>query len=322
VLPDHAEDIAAAYDLGSPVGLELAARGEQGKVWRLETDRGVFAVKELLLRQDEADADADVAFQQAAIAAGVTAPRPLRTSSGRVLTEVGPHQVRGYDWFELLPVDQGADPALVGATVAAVHRVQHGPARPLHPWYTEPVGAERWDQLLSDARAAQAPYADGFAAEIPELLALEAVMEAPRLLQNCHRDLWAENLLPTPAGGLCVLDWENCGLEDPAHELPMVLLDFAWGDPARMRALVDAYVDAGGPARLAGRGTFTMVIAQFGHFWESAVAEYTAPDATADARTHSIGRVEPLLRQPLRLTDLDDVLDALGGSPGLAATRI
>lgn len=190
VLPDHADDIATAYDLGLPeVRLEVAARGEQGRVWRLQTDRGVFAVKELLL-QDEADAATDVAFQKAAITAGVTAPRPLRTPSGRVLAGFGQHQVRCYAWVDLLPVDQAADPALVGATVAAVHRVQHGPARPVHPRYTEPVGAARWRQLLGEARAAKAPFADGFAAEIPALLALEAVMATPRVLQNCHCDRW------------------------------------------------------------------------------------------------------------------------------------
>jgi hypothetical protein len=34
----------------------LVARGEQGRVWRLDTDHGSFAIKELIIRQTPADA--------------------------------------------------------------------------------------------------------------------------------------------------------------------------------------------------------------------------------------------------------------------------
>ena len=30
--------------------------------------------------------------------------------------------------------------------------------------------------------------------------------EPPRDLATCHRDLWADNVLPTQGGGLCVID--------------------------------------------------------------------------------------------------------------------
>jgi Ser/Thr protein kinase RdoA (MazF antagonist) len=315
MLSDWAEEVARTFGLGPRVAsMQLAGRGEQGQVWRLDTDRGPVAVKELLVRQDEQDAEASVRFQEAVLAAGTVAvPRPIRTSSGRALAQVGPHQVRAYGWVDLLPVDQTLDPVLVGATLAAVHQVHPAPARPLHPWYTEPVGAERWERLLQDAREAGAPFAAGLAEEIPTLLQLEALMEAPRMLQNCHRDLWADNMLPMPGGGVCVIDWESCGLEDPAQELPMVLLDFAVGDAGRLHDLYDAYVDAGGPGRLHGRGDFTMVIAQFGHFWESAVAAYTTPGAAEQTRAHSLGRVEMLLAQPLRPYHLDEVLDTVAG---------
>jgi Ser/Thr protein kinase RdoA (MazF antagonist) len=312
VLGDYAREVTQAFGLGSSVReWTLAGAGEQGRVWRLVTDRGTYAVKELLLRQDEAGAAASVGFQRAAIRAGVPAPLPLQARSGRVLVELGPHQVRAYEWVDLLAMDRRADPVLVGATVAAVHRVHHEPARPVHPWYTEPVGAERWWQLHRDAVAVGAPFADGLAAEIAFLVELEGLMEPPRNLQNCHRDLWADNILPAAAGGMCIIDWEGCGLEDPAQELPMVLIDFAWQDPGRMQALYGSYADAGGPARLESRGSFTMVIAQFGHFWESAVQAYVTPGATGRVRAHSLERIEELLSQPLRPHHLDDILDAV-----------
>ena len=77
--------IAAAYDLGDPVADPVyATRGEQGLIWRLDTRRGSWAVKELLLPMDEAAAGRDVAFQLAAAAAGIPLPPPRRTRDGRV----------------------------------------------------------------------------------------------------------------------------------------------------------------------------------------------------------------------------------------------
>lgn len=314
-LPAQAAEIARAYGLGRPVAdLVLSARGEQGRVWRLDTTSGSYAVKELLIRQVERDAAADVGYQETVLAArSVDLPLPLRTTDGQVLLRVSEHQVRTYAWADLLPSDSTLDPVLVGQTVAAVHRIRHHPARPLHPWYTDAVGAAHWTALLAEAEAARAPFSDAFRAEIPTLLELEGLMEVPGRLQSCRRDLWADNLLPSATGGICVIDWENCGLEDPAQELPMVLLDFAGGDGDRAAALYGSYLDAGGPGRVNGRGSFTMVIAQFGHFWESAVQAYVAPGATPVVRAHSIERITELVRTSLRVQHLDEMLDHLAG---------
>jgi Ser/Thr protein kinase RdoA (MazF antagonist) len=316
VLSDHAGLIARGFGWGGRVhDMVLAARGEQGRVWRLTTEAGTYALKELIVRQTPADAEMDVAYQEAVLAAGsVTMPRPIRTVGGDVLLGVAGHQVRAYTWVALLPTDPTLDPASVGATLAAVHRVQHAPARPLHPWYTEPVGEARWADLLMAAQAAGAPFAEAFRAEVPHLLALEAVLEAPTRLLNCHRDLWADNMLPTPDGAICVIDWENCGLADPAQEVPMALADFGGGDQRRIAGLYRAYRDNGGPGRVSGPGSFTMVIAQFGHFWESAVRTYASPEATDEQRAHSVDRVAELLGLPLRPRHIEEMLDTLGST--------
>ena len=314
MLSDHAGAIARGFGWGGRVhDMALAARGEQGRVWRLTTDRGTHAVKELIIRQAPADAEMDVAFQEAVLAAGsVTMPRPVRTVDGDVLLEVAGHQARAYTWVDLLPTDLTLDPASIGATLAAVHRVRHLPARPPHPWYSDPVGEAGWADLLTAAEAARAPFAEAFRAEVPHLLALEAVLEAPSRLQNCHRDLWADNMLPTPDGRICVIDWENCGLADPSQEVPMVLVDFGGDDQSRIAALYGAYLDNGGPGRVSGPGAFTMVIAQFGHFWESAVRMYAAPGASDEQRAHSVDRVAELLDRPLRPHHIEEMLDTLG----------
>ena len=315
MLSDHAAAIGRAYGVGTSLQeMIMVARGEQGRVWRLDTDMGTFAIKELIIRQTPADASADFAYQEAVRATGaVSMPRPVRTTDGRVVVDLAEYQLRGYEWVDVLAPDRSLNPTMVGATMAAIHRVQYGPARPLIGWYTEPVGARRWRQLLEESRAAAAPFADALDGEIPELLRLEGLMEPPTNLQSCHRDLWADNMLPTPTGGVCVIDWENCGLADPAQELPMAMIDFGLGDQRRIAELYLAYLDAGGPARISGLGSFTMVIAQFGHFWESAITAYLATDA-AEEKAHSIDRIAELLNPPLRVTHLEEMLDTIASA--------
>jgi Ser/Thr protein kinase RdoA (MazF antagonist) len=316
VFSDHALAIARAYGVGVPIReMIMVARGEQGRVWRLDTDAGAFAIKELVMRQTPRDAAADVSYQETMLASGrVRLPRPIRTVAGDVLVGLGAHQVRAYQWVDLLTVDPGIDPAVVGATIAAIHQVEHTPARPLIGWYTEAVGAARWTELLNAAKVVNAPFADALDAEIVELLRLEALIERPMNLQNCHRDLWADNILPSPTGGVWVIDWENCGLADPAQELPMAMIDFAFGDQHRVAELYRAYIDAGGPARVSGHAAFTMVIAQFSHFWESAVTAYLAPKSSED-QAHSLYRIALLLDPPLRMADVEEMLDTISAVP-------
>ena len=145
------------------------------------------------------------------------------------------------------------------------------------------------------------------------LIELESLIEQPQSLQNCHRDLFADNILPMAQGGICVIDWENCGLEDPSHELGVVMFDFTTGNSGRSRQLYRAYVDAGGPGRLSGRGDFSMLIAQFGHFHESAAKEWLDPASSEDDRAHAIGRFEELFRAHLTIELIDDLLDAVTG---------
>jgi hypothetical protein len=111
VLSDHATTLANAYGLGLPVTeMIMVARGEQGRVWRFDTDTGGFAIKELVVRQTAADAAADVSYQEAVLACGaVPMPRPIRTVTGQVLVDVAGHQVRAYEWVALLAVDRDLD---------------------------------------------------------------------------------------------------------------------------------------------------------------------------------------------------------------------
>ncbi len=249
-------DIARRFGLGRAARLSEGpvARGKQGVVWRLDTSDGSWAVKVPFERPREDEVRVATEFQEWAYLTGVPTPQVRRTTEGDVFGTCGDSEVRVYEWVDLLPRDLGLDPALVGAVVAAMHHVPATDLGPLDPWYVEPVGADRWDELVGQLAEAGAPFAGRLAELRDELVALESWIEPSQASRICHRDLWADNVLPTTDGGVCVIDWENSGPADPSQELGCVLFEFGRSDPGRARALVDAYAQCrrtgiGEPAR-------------------------------------------------------------------------
>jgi aminoglycoside phosphotransferase (APT) family kinase protein len=308
-----AADLARRFGLGRAVRLSdgPVARGKQGLVWRLDTAEGGWAVKVPFDQSSEDEVRVATMFQEAACAAGVPAPRVRRTTQGCVFAAVEGRQARVYEWVDLLPPDPGLDPARVGAVVAAIHRVSVPIPGPLDPWYHEPVGADRWDHLVGQLVRAGAPFAGRLAALRDELVALESWIEPPEALQVCHRDLWADNLLPAADGGVCVIDWENSGPADPSQELGCVLFAFARTDPRRARALTDAYRQAGGPAAVNRRGHFSMLIAQLGHITELAGTDWLQPNPRSPQRADSAAWIGETLDEPHTRELLDTILAAV-----------
>ena len=147
-----------------------------------------------------------------------------------------------------------------------------------------------------------------------ELVALESWIEPPQALRTCHQDLWADNVLPTADGGVCVLDWENSGPADPSHELACVLFEFARADSGRVRALTNAYREAGGPAAVNKRGHFSMLIAQLGHITEIAATDWLQPNPRSPDRADSAAWVSEVLDDPHTQERLDSLLAAVAGT--------
>jgi Ser/Thr protein kinase RdoA (MazF antagonist) len=312
-----AAEVASCFGLGGVARLSDGplARGKQGLVWRLETADGRWAVKVPFDRCAEDEAAAAASFQEAACAAGVPAPLVRRTTSGRVFATVAGRQVRVYEWVDLMPPDARLDPGMVGAAVAALHRVRVTGLSETDPWYHEPVGASRWDDLVGQLRQEGAPFAERLAALRDELVSLESWIEPPQALQTCHRDLWADNVLPTADGGVCVIDWENAGPADPGQELACVLFEFARTDPGRVRALTSAYRQAGGPAAVTGRGHFSMLIAQLAHITEAAATDWLAPNPRSPLRADSAAWISEVLDEPHARDLLTTILAAAQDPP-------
>lgn len=306
-----ASRVAVAFDLGVPRSMTgPAARGVIGQVWRLETERGSWAVKEWFETPDMDELDEGVAFQAAAMAAGVPAPAVIRTSDGGWAIELAGAPVRVQRWVDLGDRDPSLDPDSVGRLVGALHQVPFEGTQPLHEWYTEPIGAARWDALIAASRVAGAPFAERFAARRHELVALDAIVQPPGAVRTCHRDLWSDNLRASVDGELCLIDWENCGLADASMELAVVVWEFGRTDPARARALYAAYLDTGGPGRVHGESDFSMLIAQLGHIGARACSDWLSAESEDD-RTFAASWFGEFVDDPHTADQLTMLLDAV-----------
>ncbi|MFF0768763.1 aminoglycoside phosphotransferase family protein [Nonomuraea wenchangensis] len=310
------EAVAAAYGLGEPVGAAVyAARGELGRIWRLDTRRGSWAVKELLVPVREEDARADVAFQIAAAEAGVRLPRPVLTGGGDV---VAGGRWRVYEWVDLVEGAQ-VTAAELGAVTAGLHGIGHPAAGPVAAWFAEPVGRAGWEALAAaaasddgaggdggdggaaiDGRAGEnAGWREALRESVGELVALDELIVPPdpAAVVTCHRDITPDNIRRAAHdGGIVVLDWENCGPASPAWELAKVLADLPEGaaTPAYR-----AYRDAGGPGRVTEPADFSMAVAEQGHLLEFYARRAMNPEESEENRTRAAARLRAMLARPL-----------------------
>jgi hypothetical protein len=302
--------IVEAFDLGpNPILVGPVARGEVGQVWKLTTDTFDWAIKETFEPPSPSAAEHDATFQDLVGAAGIHVPTVKRSRSGHVLAEVAGSMIRAYSWVDLCDSDPLVDPAQVGRVVASIHRVVYHGSNGVDRWYTDPVGAERWNDLVAALRHARAPFAELLAQQCDELIALEALLAAPKQVQACHRDLFADNVLATPNGELCVIDWENSGLADPNQELAVVLFEYGRQHPDRLRLLYQTYIDNGGPGRVRNPGHFSMLIAQLGHIGEIACQQWLDPTRISE-RQRNEHRINEFLVDPLTVDTIHHILAA------------
>jgi len=303
--------VAAIYGLGHVLDFTgPVARGVIGQIWRLDTSAGSWAVKEWFDEPDRAEVEEGARFQEAAADAGIPSPPVIRTATGSLLAQLDGTTTRVQGWVELNDRDPMLDPVEVGRLVGQLHQVPFEGRQPVDAWYAEPIGRDRWEELATALDHAGAPFAGSLASRVDELVELDTLVEPPRDLRTCHRDLWADNLRSTPSGPLCLIDWEDCGLADPSMELALVVWEFGRTDPRRARTIHEAYVDAGGTGRVRDEGDFSMAIAQLGHIGARACRDWL--EATNGAhRDFAEAWFGEFVDEPLTRETITMVLDAV-----------
>jgi Phosphotransferase enzyme family len=261
--------VAGAFALGEPRGPLVPVPGAwSNRLWRLQTERGAFAVKELRgsaaaagWRQRLRDA---MAVERAAWAAGtVPMAEPVAAAVGGWLAEAATAggdraTLRCHRWVPGTPAaalaPSPAAAADVGRSLAAIHALGL-PAPATTADEVAPLELPAWDRLVAEARQAGLAWAAELAGLTPlvrELAErLEALRRAGRAMLRSHRDLDPKNAVVRADARVALLDWDYAGPTLPAAELLSTALSFAGGaggepDAACVRACVRGYLDAGG----------------------------------------------------------------------------
>lgn len=245
-----AEHVAATFALGAVLEPPTqAARGANGFIWKVTTDRGAYAVKRLQPWVEVEALPSDVRVQHAAEAAGIPLPRPVLTPAGEATVE----HTRVYEWVDLLP----ATPTPVTPTVAhevggllgRLHRLALPPAKEeVDSWFLQPPGIEDWRDLERRGADASALWMAWLPDEIDFLDDTCRRLAVPHAgpVITCHCDFAPGNVLPSAEdGSLVVLDWENAGALQADVELAWTLVLWAVNDdrvdPGAVEALLEGY---------------------------------------------------------------------------------
>lgn len=256
--------LCAAFGLGRARGAMTRVPGGMAHtMWRLETNRGRFAIKQINRNWNMATETAwyERAFriEKAAGAAGIPIAPPIahaQTGACLVELDVGderPLTFRAHEWVEstvLREEECGPHEAhAVGDMLARIHalRIAAGGTGGRSP---PALDAAHWRSLLD--RAPPRGWHDDLAAILPvvdDLIALAKLSGDGRIMS--HRDCDAKNVLRTPARQLLLIDWDTAGPIVPREDVAMHAIVWGGGytrdpDAASARAFLSGYRDAGG----------------------------------------------------------------------------
>ena len=261
----------------------------------------------------------DVAFQLAALRAGLPLPEPVLKPDGGVLAEIAPAggrsmTVRVYRWVDFADPVAPAPPEAAAELLARLHGLDWPGPGSVHAWFTEPVGPPRWTELRDEVAVAGPAWAERFRDAVPELIAAEDLLPPPAApLAWCHLDFNPYNVLRDSTGRAVIVDWENCGPCAIEQELAMAVMDFT-ADEAQALAFLRAYEAAGGPARLTGTRSFATAFAVQGHLIDRYASGAISRDADAEQRIRSERWIVEMLDMLITLPRVERLLSKLSSS--------
>ena len=234
--------------------------GFANRMYRLDTDQGSFAVKELNLvdRRWKYRAEDVFRLERAAFAAGIPMPEPISAS----------HDTLVHRWVEGEKVPEAPVSAAyayeIGEILARIHALDVA-------WTDvsiEDPTPQDWPELAERATATTQAWADELACQVETFLAIARFVdtcERPGPVVLTHKDIQPWNLLARQ-GRPVVLDWELSGMLDLSGELGSTALSLAKGPgfddikPAIFRSVLDGYVAGGAALPPSGPSWFAFMI--------------------------------------------------------------
>lgn len=288
--------------------------GFANRLYRLDTDQGSFAVKELNLVDRRTTYRVEDVFrlERAAFAAGIPMPEPISASQHTLV----------HRWVEGEKLPEAPVSAAyafeIGEVLARIHALDV-------EWTDasiEDPASRDWPELAERAATTGQPWADELGSHVETFLAIAHFVDTcertgPVVLT--HKDIQPWNLLARD-GRPVVLDWELSGMLDLASELGSTALSLAKGsgfdniEHTIFRSVLDGYVAGGGALPPSGPSWFVFMIGSWlGHTrWNiirclAGVEASTGPDLALSQESARNG-VRGLPDMFDRLSELESLL--------------
>jgi Ser/Thr protein kinase RdoA (MazF antagonist) len=262
--PDHVHQLCDRFALGTPGGdLSKVSGGYHHRMWRLDTQGGRFAVKQVAEDMDVSDhvtadrLNATEAAGRAFADRGIPALASL-SHDGRHLQVIDGEGYFVFPWTDSRARGKNDIEAYHANTVAAIlARMHHADIQvpDLAEQPTWPLTEQRVRELLQLARQRNARDAEYLIERQADILAVVDVQDgAWRALSRhevvSHGDLDHKNVLWDEDGAPLLIDWESTRPLNPTYELLLEALDWsgisANFETGPFEGFLGAYIDAGG----------------------------------------------------------------------------
>jgi hypothetical protein len=315
--------LADAFGLGTPVGaMTHIERQWVGEVWELEASAGRATLTDLADYVVPDDIEVEATFVEAALAAGVLAPPPMRSSAGTFVVKVEGRCWRAHQVVPLGPLPPQPPPPEIaaegGRVLARLHAMRVPAPKRVHPWLTMRSGERGWNDLLEQARKAERPWADQLERNIPGYLALHAIEderdpdERAILSKGWHAP--AGSRLASD-GRLLLVGWDHTCAVPPDWDLGGSLM--AWSETVDgdhdhdvARSFLDGYREVAGDGLPIERRMFTAGVTAALN-WVISRVNIALNDTGEDQRLAE-RNVPILLANPLTVDSVDRLMAALG----------
>ncbi len=318
VVPDGlAEELATAFGLGTVVkSATPVSFTPMGRCWSITTDEGRSLAVTVYPWITAEQAELGARLRDAAVAAGVAAPTPVRSPGGRLIETVQGQNWRVHEWIEVGPSPVAPTPTAVARRVGEIFGTLHSLAipsgAPIHPYVTMRKPESEWQELLGRARAAGKPWADQLAATFPtirDLETIEADFDGAEFIL-CNQVLNPENVRLSHNDQLVVTEWDFAGSLTPEFEVAWALTHWALRpavNEAGVRAFRDGYVDSAGHWPDLTLSSFATAVTGWLNWTYNSICESitpTDPDHTTFAEAESTD----VLNHPMTPTSLNHLL--------------
>jgi hypothetical protein len=282
------EHVAARFGLGQPLHTPLPISGGlSNRMWRLDTDHGAFAVKQMIVNADRPTflENVETAFtiERRAWAAGVPMPEPVvDPTNGRAVARIADALVRVHRWVD--GTTGAGSPIEAAELLANIHT----------------AGQPRWTSTSGPRWTGQ-----GWDADLAAMARRVAPGPEDLLIVDSHGDLDRKNALRRADGVLIALDWDAAGPVSAVHEAVGVALDWSDAQPNLFADALAAYTRRSNVVVPAQDWVFAGWVAAQGA-WLDHNATYRADTALGD------GQVQATLAALHRVASrLDELVTAL-----------